>query len=184
MVSSKREEENNACDTRPLALPVNQNKYPMNRIITDFKLDGQGDWTAILSCGHPQHTRHRPPFENRSWVLSQDGRNSKIGEILNCVRCDDFEIPSDFVRFKVTPEFSEDTMPEGLKNNHQTGSGIWGKIVVLEGALIYQIKSKNINDELSPDRPGIIVPELSHSIEPRGPLRFFIEFYKRVADRE
>lgn len=152
----------------------------MERPIVDFKLDAAGEWTAILSCGHPQHTRHRPPFENRSWVLSQEGRDSMRGQMLNCVRCDDFEFPADVVRFKTTPEFTEETLPEGLKNNHQTGPGIWGKIVVREGKLLYCVMSKDIKVELTPDRPGIVVPELLHRVEPVEHVRFCIEFYRPI----
>ncbi|MEX2525405.1 MAG: DUF3565 domain-containing protein [Gammaproteobacteria bacterium] len=60
----------------------------MLRSIIGFRLDEYGDWTAILSCGHPQHVRHNPPFSNRPWVITEAGRNSKIGEQLDCVRCD------------------------------------------------------------------------------------------------
>ena len=150
----------------------------MQRPIIDFKLDDAGDWTAVLSCGHPQHTRHRPPFEIRDWVLTQEGRNSKLGEVLNCVRCDEFEIPSNFSKFKVTPEFTESSLPEGLRREHQTNAGIWGKIVIVEGKLRYSVGSKNLSIELGPDRPGVIVPELVHCVEPVETVRFYIEFYK------
>ena len=150
----------------------------MERKIVDFKLDDAGDWTAILSCGHPQHTRHRPPFENRNWVLSQEGRESKIGAVLNCVRCDEFELPTGVTKFKVTSEFTEESLPAGLRSAHQTKSGIWGKIVILEGELLYSVESKNLEVCLGSDRPGVIVPELTHSIEPAGKVRLYIEFYK------
>ena len=61
----------------------------MKQKIIRFSQDADGDPIAILSCGHPQHVRHNPPFENRPWVLTENGRNSRIGQILNCVRCDD-----------------------------------------------------------------------------------------------
>lgn len=144
-------------------------------------MDEAEDWTAILSCGHPQHTRHKPPFENRPWVVSQEGRNSMIGHSLNCVRCDEFEIPPTFAKFNVTPEFTENTLPAGLKSNHKTSEGIWGKIIVLEGKLLYHIVMKNSSVELTPEHPGIIVPELVHYVEPVGQVRFLIEFYKSIA---
>ena len=151
----------------------------MERKIVDFKLDEAGDWTAILSCGHPQHTRHRPPFEKRSWVLSQEGRDSMIGQFLNCVRCEDFEIPAGFSKFKVTSEFTEESLPDGLRKDHRTSEGIWGRIVVLEGKLLYHVESRGIKAELVPDRPGIVVPELLHWVEPIGHVRFVVEFLRR-----
>ena len=61
----------------------------MERHIVDFGVDEVGDPVAILSCGHPQHVRHNPPFENRPWVLTENGRKSRLGQILNCLRCEE-----------------------------------------------------------------------------------------------
>ena len=44
---------------------------------------------ARLACGHGQHVRHDPPLVSRTWVLTEDGRASRLGQILNCVRCDE-----------------------------------------------------------------------------------------------
>ncbi len=41
---------------------------PVERAITGYHLDDEGDWVAELSCGHNQHVRHRPPFRLRAWV--------------------------------------------------------------------------------------------------------------------
>ncbi|HET7393512.1 MAG TPA: DUF3565 domain-containing protein [Candidatus Binatia bacterium] len=60
----------------------------MRRLITGFKIDEHGDWVAFLSCGHRQHVRHRPPFEERPWVTSERGRSEKLGKPLDCIRCD------------------------------------------------------------------------------------------------
>lgn len=61
----------------------------MERKIVAFEKDEKQDWTAVLECGHRQHTRHRPPFEQRPWVISEEGRQSRIGFMLNCVVCDE-----------------------------------------------------------------------------------------------
>ena len=47
--------------------------------ITGFHLDEDNDWLAGLSCGHTQHVRHNPPWQQREWVLSDKGRNDFIG---------------------------------------------------------------------------------------------------------
>ncbi len=60
----------------------------MNQPITGFRLDDVGDWVAVLACGHGQHVRHEPPLTFRAWVLTPQGRQEKIGWMLNCVRCD------------------------------------------------------------------------------------------------
>jgi hypothetical protein len=59
----------------------------MRRKIVGYHRDGQSDWVAELECGHPQHVRHRPPWEERPWTLSAEGRASRIGSELTCKRC-------------------------------------------------------------------------------------------------
>lgn len=153
----------------------------MERPITGYRIDDEGDWVALLSCGHPQHVRHIPPFTNRPWVMTEAGRNSKLGVMLNCVRCDRLELPQDFVAYKQTPEFTETSMPKGLKKDHTTKTGVWAKIIVVEGRLRYRIAALNLTMELSPDQVGIVAPDVPHSVEALGKVRFFVEFY-RAAD--
>jgi Protein of unknown function (DUF3565) len=61
----------------------------MQRKITEFHLDEAGHWVAELECGHNQHVRHDPPYVERSWVITEHGRRSRLGKELNCVRCDE-----------------------------------------------------------------------------------------------
>ncbi len=61
----------------------------MKRKITGFDKDDEDHWRAILGCGHRQHVRHDPPLTTRDWVLTQKGRDSRIGYELNCKRCDE-----------------------------------------------------------------------------------------------
>lgn len=60
----------------------------MQRKILAFHRDEQGHWVAELECGHHQHVRHRPPWINRPWVVSEEGRQRHIGRRLNCKVCD------------------------------------------------------------------------------------------------
>lgn len=61
----------------------------MNQKIKAFHLDEEGHWVADLECGHAQHTRHDPPWMERPWVTTKEGRDSRLGTELNCVRCDE-----------------------------------------------------------------------------------------------
>jgi Protein of unknown function (DUF3565) len=59
----------------------------MKRKITGYNQDEEGHWRAILECGHYQHVRNDPPLITRKWVLSEDGRASRLGFELTCKRC-------------------------------------------------------------------------------------------------
>lgn len=65
----------------------------MERSIIGFHLDEHQDWVAELNCGHNQHVRHNPPWTNRPWVITRQGRLAKIGRSLNCKKCDNGEPP-------------------------------------------------------------------------------------------
>jgi hypothetical protein len=60
----------------------------MERPITSFHQDEQGEWVAELACGHQQHVRHQPPFNLRPWVLEAEGRQEHLGTPLHCRLCD------------------------------------------------------------------------------------------------
>lgn len=89
------------------------------------------------------------------------------------------DLPVNVVSYKRTPEFSEDTVPKGLLNAHQTKEGTWGKIVILEGGLRYRILEPEMElIELSPSRHGVVEPTVLHDVAPLGAVRFYVEFYR------
>lgn len=59
----------------------------MNRRMLSFLQDEAGDWIAELDCGHRRHVRHRPPLAERPWVLSQAGRQARLGTLIECLYC-------------------------------------------------------------------------------------------------
>jgi Protein of unknown function (DUF3565) len=59
---------------------------PARRIV-GFHADEACDWVAELECGHTVHMRHEPPWQNRPWVLTEDGRAHMLGATLACPRC-------------------------------------------------------------------------------------------------
>ena len=61
----------------------------MKRKITAFHQDEEGHWVADLECGHTQHVRHMPPWQNRPWVVSEAGRAEHLGHTLKCKNCAD-----------------------------------------------------------------------------------------------
>ena len=150
----------------------------MQRPITGFIQDEEGHWVAELSCGHTQHVRHEPPFVSRPWVLTPEGRESRLGEHLDCLRCDQFELPEHFQPYHRTPVFTEETVPAAITRDHHTKPGTWARIRVEEGRLRYHVPSLGRVFELSPEESGVVIPEVVHHVEPVGRVRFSVEFYR------
>jgi len=48
------------------------------------KIIGAQFWNAAIA-----HLRHDPPMTTRTWVLTDEGRASRIGFQLECKRCDE-----------------------------------------------------------------------------------------------
>ena len=65
----------------------------MQRPIIGYHVDEENDWVAELACGHFQHIRHKPPWSQRPWVLTQEGRARMLGTPLNCIKCDSGDPP-------------------------------------------------------------------------------------------
>lgn len=156
----------------------------MLRAIIGFDIDSEGDPLAILSCGHPQHVRHRPPFISRPWVTTEEGRRSKLGERLNCVRCERFELPAHFVAHRKTPILTEETA-QSVLDEQKTEAGVWARIVVLEGRVRCTAETPRVDMVLGTRGTFLVVPEASYRIQPLRGSRFFIEYLaapKEVAD--
>jgi Protein of unknown function (DUF3565) len=57
------------------------------RKIVGFHQDEEGHWVAELERGPGQHVRHDPPWMNREWVTTEEGRAVHSGRELICVKC-------------------------------------------------------------------------------------------------
>ncbi len=88
-------------------------------------------------------------------------------------------LPPGAVSVRRTPEFSEALVPPGLLHRHATKGGVWGLIQVIEGSLTYRILEPTPTETtLTPGHPGVVEPGRLHEVEPRGPVRFFVEFFE------
>jgi len=90
-------------------------------------------------------------------------------------------LPTDLEAYRQTPIFDEGTVPSGLLRRHTTKPGVWGRIQVLEGELVYRVLEPESREErLVPGRDGVVEPQVPHEVEPVGPVRFFVEFLRRM----
>ncbi len=90
------------------------------------------------------------------------------------------ELPQGLAPYSRSPEFNQDTLPASLQNGHRTKAGTWALIHVLEGSLLYRILEPLSETVLTPGRPGVVRPEEPHEVHPRGPVRLYLEFLRRV----
>jgi tellurite methyltransferase len=135
---------------------------------------------AELACLHNQHVRHRPPFREASWVLDDVERAMRIGALLECPLCDRAELPEGLTVTRTTDTWDERTMPAALRRAHRMAAATWGRICVEQGRLRFVAATEpTLEVEVGPDAPQPIPPEVEHSVEPLGRVRFAVEFLKK-----
>lgn len=149
------------------------------RAITGFHLDDVGDWVAELACGHNQHVRHQPPFQERPWVLSEERRRGRLGLPLECPLCDRNEMPEGLRFVRDTPEWTHDTLPEGLRRSHRVADDTWGEVHLLEGTVTFVFESEPARTlTLDPNDPPLAIPPgVLHHVEPSSSARLYLSFY-------
>lgn len=88
-------------------------------------------------------------------------------------------LPPGAEAYRVTPVFTEVTVPSGLLRSHSTARGIWGLIHVLEGRLLYRVLDPLSERVLEPGLPpGVVEPTVLHEVAPLGPVRFYVQFHR------
>jgi tellurite resistance-related uncharacterized protein len=145
-------------------------------IIAGFHQDPDGEWVADLACGHAQHVRHRPPWQDRPWVQSEAGREAKLGAPIECPLCEMPRVPEGARERRRTASFTEVTVPAGLLQAHRTKAGVWARIVVEAGELEYTLENPRRMFVLTPESAGVAPPEEPHHVRAVGPVRFHVVF--------
>lgn len=90
-------------------------------------------------------------------------------------------IPDHVVHYKSSPVFTDSTVPQALQQGHTTAAGVWGRITVLEGSLRYRITDPSAQAEehiLTPERHGVVEPQIEHEVEVIGPVKFQVDFHR------
>lgn len=105
------------------------------RSILGFHRDEEGDWVAELSCFHNQHIRHRPPFQDRPWVLDPAAREARVDIGIDCPLCDRAEFPVGLTLVGRAGPWDQDSLLTALQKIHRTPEGRWGRLCVHEGGV-------------------------------------------------
>ncbi|NGZ87168.1 DUF1971 domain-containing protein [Duganella aceris] len=90
-------------------------------------------------------------------------------------------IPDTVAHYKSTPVFTEESVPAALQRSHTTAAGVWARITILEGSLLYRITDASQATEevlLTPELPGVVEPRIEHEVNVVGPVRFQVDFHR------
>ncbi|MCH2165280.1 MAG: DUF1971 domain-containing protein [Marinovum sp.] len=88
-----------------------------------------------------------------------------------------YEIPENVKKYSESPIFTHLTVPSALTATHRTKPGTWGRLVVLEGALIYT-REGHSPEVVSNETPATIYPAEPHFVTCNTPVRFKVEFLR------
>jgi tellurite resistance-related uncharacterized protein len=155
----------------------------MQRWIVGFHQDEDGDWVAELSCLHNQHIRHRPPFQERRWVLDETERAARVGAELDCPLCDRAELPEGLRLVRTAGPFDAETLPPALRKQHRVAERTWGLLRVDQGSVWFTLVGDpplHLRVDAGHQQP--IPPGMDHSLTVEGPVRLVVEFLVRDAE--
>lgn len=146
-----------------------------------FRKDELGDWVADLECFHGQHVRHRPPFQVRPWVQSEDERSNRIGSLLNCPLCDRCEVPEGLVPKRVSGPWTRETFPVEFQRENKVAGGAWARINVFRGEVKFSLQVvPPLVRVLRSNGSLHIPPGISHRMELSDDAQVELEFLERV----
>lgn len=149
----------------------------MRRSVTGFHVDDAGDWVADLSCFHGVHVRHQPPFQQRPWVLTAEGRRSRLGADVDCVRCDRNEMPPGLQVVTTAGPFDAGSIPAGLRRNHRVAEGRWGLLRVLSGSLEVSLETAQAGAvTLHAGESQALPPGVPHAVTVADTVTLVVDF--------
>ena len=82
--------------------------------------------------------------------------------------------------YRSTPVFDNDTLPAALRARHSTKAGVWGVIRVLVGELELTGLDPHSVVLVTPDCPGLVLPEQPHFVTPQGTMQMQVDFYDQA----
>jgi len=88
------------------------------------------------------------------------------------------ELPAGCELVRATREFDEHTVPTGLLAAHRVADGVWGLLVVREGALRFGFDDEADERLVAAGTSQVIPPGRLHHLTVDGAVRFVVEFHR------
>lgn len=88
------------------------------------------------------------------------------------------ELPSGLELARTTPEFTAESVPDGLLAAHQVAEGVWGRLIVRAGTVVFVVEESGDRRTVASGRHQVIAPGVVHHVEPSDDARFAVEFHR------
>lgn len=114
-----------------------------------------------------------------AWALDDAQCQQRVGQSIECLRCTQRLLPESAQVYRQTRSFDEHSTPAGLRGDHSTKEGVWGRAIVEEGELRIEFGPPvSATVEGRPGAPIIIPPAVVHHVRLTGRVRFYVEFLR------
>ncbi len=86
-------------------------------------------------------------------------------------------LPDGLLHARTTPRWDQDTLPDGLRAAHMIADGVWGRLVVIAGALDFVFEDDGVTRTVAAGESIVIPPGRLHHVATPVPVAFQIEFH-------
>lgn len=87
-------------------------------------------------------------------------------------------LPTGLDHVRTTPTFDVGSVPAGLRRSHEVAAGVWGRLVVSAGSVVFVDEPSGARRVIGPGAAQVIPPARPHHVEPDADARFAVEFHR------
>lgn len=155
------------------------NPLQAHRKIPPFNALLFGRWLALFAnTAHETHSIAPATLLIRKSVSMADAMSRDLyGAALSAPAMP--VIPPSKRHYRSTPVFETAGIPDALRRAHKTAAGVFARIVVAQGRLLYTIGREQTHI-LTASHAGVIEPDTLHFVTPLDDVKFTVEFYKEA----
>lgn len=91
------------------------------------------------------------------------------------------DLPPGLVLARTTPEFTAETVPNGLLSAHKVADEVWGLLRVNAGTVEFVVEDREGSGArrlMQAADTQVIEPGVLHHVEPSADARFVVEFHR------